>query len=177
MRHFTKKTVLAVVACMTCLMSFAQSETPISESATLVVSTNDGQEYRILLVDQKDIRFQFYGGNMTLTYEPYTGTPSTIVIGRENVKDIRIDDSQSSGIAQPLAKKGAVHFSITGQNRILVSGLQLHDKVQMVTVNGRSVFYKEAYNDADMTIDMNSQPHGIYIVSVNKRFTFKIVKP
>ena len=71
MRHFTKKTVLAVVACMTCLMSFAQSETPISESATLVVSTNDGQEHRILLIDQKDIRFQFYGGNMTLTYEPY----------------------------------------------------------------------------------------------------------
>jgi hypothetical protein len=60
---------------------------------------------------------------------------------------------------------------------IAVNGLNAGDEVQVVGIDGRSVMNARAAEGGQAVVDLSSRTHGIYVISVNKRFTFKYMKP
>ena len=70
-----------------------------------------------------------------------------------------------------------ISFNLTSAGVARVSGLQSSDRLQVFGLDGKSVSAVVSRNDGEATIDLTQQPRGIYIVSVNLRFTFKLMKP
>ena len=58
-----------------------------------------------------------------------------------------------------------------------VSGLQATDHLQVFSLDGKSVSVAVRRHDNEATVDLIQKPRGIYMVSVNNRFTFKLMKP
>jgi hypothetical protein len=70
-----------------------------------------------------------------------------------------------------------VSFDLTSAGVVRVSGLQPSDRLQVFSIDGRSVSAVVSRNEGEATIDLTQQPRSIYIVSVNQRFSFKLMKP
>jgi hypothetical protein len=58
-----------------------------------------------------------------------------------------------------------------------VSGLQKTDRIQVYSLDGKSVNAVVSRHEGEATVDLIQQKRGVYMVSVNNSFTFKLMKP
>ena len=166
-----KKLLLLLFVCVTALNVSAQSA---EETTTLVVSLTDSTEYRFD-IPAKNPRLQF-GKGVVKVYCYVAGEETTLTIERDQLRDIYFE-KVGTAIQTPAVAEDAVTFSLLQPGTIAVNGLIAGDEVQVVGIDGRSVMNVRTATSGQAVVDLSSRTRGIYVISVNKRFTFKYMKP
>ena len=145
------------------------------ETTTLVVSLTDGTEYRFE-IPATDPSIKFAKGVVNVYCYVAGEEPTTLTIERDQLKNIYFEE-KGTAIQTPTISGNAVTFRLLQPGTIAVNGLNAGDEVQVVGIDGRSVMNARAADSGQAVIDLSSHTRGIYVISVNKRFTFKYMKP
>ena len=167
-----KKLLLLLFVCVTALNVSARST---EETTTLVLSLTDGTEYRFD-IPAKDPSIKFAKGVVNVYCYVAGEEPTTLTIERDQLKNIYFEE-KGTAIQTPTISGNAVTFRLLQPGTIAVNGLSAGDQVQVVGIDGRSVMNARAAEGGQAVVDLSSRTRGIYVISVNKRFTFKYMKP
>ena len=167
-----KKLLLLLFLCVTALNVSARST---EETTTLVLSLTDGTEYRFD-IPAKDPTMKFAKGVVNVYCYVAGEEPTTLTIERDQLKNIYFEE-KGTAIQTPTISGNAVTFRLLQPGTIAVNGLSAGDEVQVVGIDGRSVMNARAAEGGQAVVDLSSRTRGIYVISVNKRFTFKYMKP
>lgn len=167
-----KKLLLLLFVCVTALNVSARST---EETTTLVLSLTDGTEYRFD-IPAKDPTMKFAKGVVNVYCYVAGEEPTTLTIERDQLKNIYFEE-KGTAIHTPAVAGNAVTFRLLQPGTIAVNGLSAGDEVQVVGIDGRSVMNARAAEGGQAVVDLSSRTRGIYVISVNKRFTFKYMKP
>lgn len=165
--------ILLLLAFITSIGVFSQTH---EESATLVLSLKDGNSYQFY-IPEKSPTLQFYKGVVSVNYFSEDGEETSVLsIGRDNLETIYFEDVETT-IQAPQIERHAVSFNLLQPGIIAVNELSLGDRLQIVGIDGRCMMNVSASSDGQTVIDLTKYAHGIYIISVNKHFSFKYLKP
>ena len=167
-----KKLLLLLFVCVTTMNVSARLT---EESTILVVSLTDGTDYRFGFSDWVPT-ILFHKGVVTLYHYGTGEDPAILTIERDQLKNIYFENAEAA-IQTPSAEKNAVTFSLLQSGTIAVNGLRAGDEIQVAGIDGRSVMDVRAAAGGQAVVDLSSHMRGIYVISVNKRFTFKYMKP
>ena len=167
-----KKLLLLLFVCVTALNVSARST---EETTTLVLSLTDGTEYRFD-IPAKDPTMKFAKGVVNVYCYVAGEEPTTLTIERDQLKNIYFEE-KGTAIQTPTISGNAVTFRLLQPGTIAVNGLNAGDEVQVVGIDGCSVMNARAAEGGQAVVDLSSRTRGIYVISVNKRFTFKYMKP
>ena len=167
-----KKLLLLLFVCVTALNVSARST---EETTTLVLSLTDGTEYRFE-IPATDPTMKFAKGVVNVYCYVAGEEPTTLTIERDQLKNIYFEE-KGTAIQTPTISGNAVTFRLLQPGTIAVNGLSAGDEVQVVGIDGRSVMNARAAEGGQAVVDLSSRTRGIYVISVNKRFTFKYMKP
>ena len=167
-----KKLLLLLFLCVTALNVSARLT---EETTTLVLSLTDGTEYRFD-IPAKDPTMKFAKGVVNVYCYVAGEEPTTLTIERDQLKNIYFEE-KGTAIQTPTISGNAVTFRLLQPGTIAVNGLSAGDEVQVVGIDGRSVMNARAAEGGQAVVDLSSRTRGIYVISVNKRFTFKYMKP
>lgn len=167
-----KKLLLLLFLCVTALNVSARST---EETTTLVLSLTDGTEYRFE-IPATDPSIKFAKGVVNVYCYVAGEEPTTLTIERDQLKNIYFEEKETA-IQTPTISGNAVTFRLLQPGTIAVNGLSAGDEVQVVGIDGRSVMNARAAEGGQAVVDLSSRTRGIYVISVNKRFTFKYMKP
>ncbi len=167
-----KKLLLLLFLCVTALNVSARLT---EETTTLVLSLTDGTEYRFD-IPAKDPTMKFAKGVVNVYCYVAGEEPTTLTIERDQLKNIYFEE-KGTAIQTPTISGNAVTFRLLQPGTIAVNGLNAGDEVQVVGIDGRSVMNARAAEGGQAVVDLSSRTRGIYVISVNKRFTFKYMKP
>lgn len=170
-----KKLLIPITMCLMSLGCLAQEHSS-EEITTLVVNTMDGNAYRISIPYQNP-SLNFWNGHLKVSYIPLNGEMGEIQFRRTEVKNVSFEKYSWSDVRPIPSHQSSVHFKLVRSGLIDVCGLKSGNRVQVASVSGHSVMDFKAESDGDVRVDLANQPRGMYIVSVDKRFTFKIMKP
>jgi len=155
-----------------------------TEPNVMVVNTVDGQSYRFIITPDPDMTdrpgvglFCFDSDAMWASNElALNHLDNWLTFKREEVKDITFETAASNAIETMKADQQRVTFKLQN-DKIVVNGLQAGDRIAVAKADGRSVMNLSAASGGHAVIDLSRQGSGVYVVSVNKSFTFKIMKP
>ena len=168
-----KKLLLLLFLCVTTLNMSAQVT---EEARTLIVRLTDGTVYRFD-IPAKDPQLQFSKGVVKVYANPDAGEESTtLTIERDQLKDIYFEND-GTAIQTPAGAENAVTFSLLQPGTIAINGLRSGDQIQVVGIDGRSVMDVRAAANGPTVVDLSGCSRGIYVISVNKRFNFKYMRP
>jgi hypothetical protein len=167
-----KKLLLLLFVCVTALNVSARST---EETTTLVFSLTDGTEYRFE-IPATDPSIKFAKGVVNVYCYVAGEEPTTLTIERDQLKNIYFEE-KGTAIQTPTISGNTVTFRLLQPGTIAVNGLNAGDEVQVVGIDGRSVMNARAAEGGQAVVDLSSRTRGIYVISVNKRFTFKYMKP
>lgn len=167
-----KKLLLLLFVCVTALNVSARST---EETTTLVLSLTDGTEYRFE-IPATDPSMKFAKGVVNVYCYVAGEEPTTLTIERDQLKNIYFEE-KGTAIQTPTISGNAVTFRLLQPGTIAVNGLSAGDEVQVVGIDGRSVMNARAAEGGQAVVDLSGRTRGIYVISVNKRFTFKYMKP
>lgn len=170
-----KKTILSLLACLASVVAFAQTPATAAPDV-LVVKLVDGTSYRFSIPDASP-SVLFNRGVARVSYYDSAKQESLFVdIERDNVDNIYFVNAEAEGVQAPEAQQADVMFRLQQAGVIAISGLHEGDAILVATADGRSVPGVTVSTGKSAVVDLTSQPRGIYLVSVNKRFTFKYMK-
>ena len=170
-----RKLLLSVLVCFASLGAVAQVQ---EEASTLVVSLNDGTDYRFYIPDQAPW-MSFSDGYATVSYylvNEKDGRYDALEVERKNVKRIYFENGKT-GIKTPAKEKAGVKFSLLQPGMVGVSGLNAGDVILVADLSGRSVMNRKAPASGQTVVDLSDYQRGVYVISINQRFTFKYMKP
>lgn len=144
-----------------------------AEPNTLVVNTIDGKSYRFtLMTDVKQISFD----KEFMQFQIFSPSDfEMLTLHRDKVKDLTFEADPND--VESIVSGKTVSFRIVNKGIIVVEGLKAGDQLLVVKADGRTVMNAKAPNGGHVKIDLSQQTAGLYIVSVNKSFTFKVTKP
>ena len=143
------------------------------DQGSLFIMTKDGKCVRFVLPVQKPI-VTFGNGVMEVSISGYT----YIHLERDEVDYLTVgtEEPQPNGIALVEGDEH-IQFDLTRKDVVRVSGLQKDDLVQVFALDGKSISTPISRHDGEAVVDLSQQRRGVYMVSVNQRFTFKLMKP
>ena len=139
--------------------------------SSLYVFLKDGNKVQFILPVQKPI-VTFEKGTMYVSYGDYV-----MSFERDEVNYLKVDKADLTTIEEVQADEPRVRFAMTHKGVVNVSGLQQTDRIQVYSLDGKSVDAAISRHEGEATVDLSQQKHGVYMVSVNKSFTFKLMKP
>ena len=146
------------------------------ERSILFVHLKDGTIVQFTLPVQKPV-ISFTRGMMKVAYQE-NGDEDYVSFERDQVENLTVGTTDVTAIEDVKSDEAQrVSFNLTSAGVVRVSGLQPSDHLQVFGLDGKSVSAVVSRNDGEATVDLTQQPRGIYIVSVNQRFTFKLMKP
>ena len=146
------------------------------ERSTLFVHLKDGSIVQFTLPVQKPV-VSFTRGMMKVAFQE-NGNEDYVSFERDQVENLTIGTTEVNTIEDVKSDEcQRISFNLTSAGVVRISGLQLSDRLQVFSIDGRSVSAVVSRNDSEATIDLTQQPRSIYIVSVNQRFSFKLMKP
>ena len=181
-----KRLLLFLVVALFLGIINTQAQDSSTKPSVMMVNTTDGNVYRFAIEQSEDDTLLFFNkGTVSeeelkvsyVVYQNEAWIDQELVIQRENVKDITFDLTETNSIRQPTKEQKAVTFNLKADNSIAIIGLKTGDVVSIVKVDGRNVLNTKAQIDGTVTINLSHLSTGVYVVSVNKRFTFKLMKP
>ena len=106
------------------------------------------------------------------------GEEDYVSFERDQVENLTVGTTDVTTIEDVKSDKcQRISFNLTSAGIARVSGLQPSDRLQVFCLDGKSVSVVMSRNDGEAIVDLTQQPRGIYIVSVNQRFSFKLMKP
>lgn len=139
--------------------------------SSLYVFLKDGNKVQFILPVQKPI-VTFEKGTMYVSYGDYV-----MSFERDEVNYLKVDKADLTTIEEVQADEPRVRFNLTRKGVVNVSGLQQTDRIQVYSLDGKSVDAAISRHEGEATVDLSQQKRGVYMVSVNKSFTFKLMKP
>ena len=146
------------------------------EHGTLFVHLKDGTMVQFTLPVQKPV-VSFTRGMMKVAFQE-NGNEDYVSFDRDQIENLTVGTTDVTAIEDVKSDEcQRICFDLTSAGVVRVSGLLLSDRLQVFGLDGKSVSAVVSRNDGEATVDLTQQPHGIYIVSVNQRFTFKLMKP
>ncbi|MBR2114643.1 MAG: T9SS type A sorting domain-containing protein [Prevotella sp.] len=146
------------------------------ERSTLFVHLKDGTIVQFTLPVQKPV-FSFMRGMMKVAFQE-NGDEDYVSFERDQVENLTIGTTDATAIEDVKSDEcQRISFNLTSAGVVRISGLQLSDRLQVFSIDGRSVSAVVSRNEGEATIDLTQQLRGVYIVSVNQRFSFKLMKP
>ena len=146
------------------------------ERSTLFVHLKDGSIVQFTLPVQKPV-VSFTRGMMKVAFQE-NGDEDYVSFERDQVENLTIGTTDATAIEDVKSDEGQrISFNLTSAGVVRVGGLQPSDRLQVFSIDGKSVSAVVSRNDGEATIDLTQQPRSIYIVSVNQRFSFKLMKP
>ena len=103
---------------------------------------------------------------------------TSMTFERDQIESLKVLD-ESEVVALDAAKDDSqsIRFDMTRPGVVNVSGLQDTDRLQVYTLDGKSISPSVSRHGKEASVDLSSQKQGVYIVSVNQCFTFKLMKP
>ena len=141
------------------------------DMSSLFVFLKDGNKVQFILPVQKPI-VTFEKGTMYVSYDNYV-----MSFERDEVNYLKVGEADLTAIEEVQADEPRVRFNLTSKGVVNVSGLQQTDRIQVYSLDGKSVNAVVSRHEGEATVDLSQQKRGVYMVSVNKSFTFKLMKP
>ena len=146
------------------------------EHGTLFVHLKDGTMMQFTLPVQKPV-VSFTRGMMKVAFQE-NGNEDYVSFDRDQIENLTVGTTDVTAIEDVKSDEcQRICFDLTSAGVVRVSGLLPSDRLQVFGLDGKSVSTVVSRNDGEATVDLTQQPRGIYIVSVNQRFTFKLMKP
>ena len=106
------------------------------------------------------------------------GIMTYMTFERDMVDYLKVGKTEHDGVEGVEAdKEDRVCFDLTHRSVVHVSGLKASDRLQVCSLDGKSVQADVSRNDGEAFVDLSQLRSGVYIVSVNGSFTFKLMKP
>ena len=146
------------------------------ERSTLFVHLKDGTIVQFTLPVQKPV-VSFTRGMMKVAFQE-NGDEDYVSFERDQVENLTVGTTDVNAIEDVKSDEcQRISFNLTSAGVVRVGGLQSSDRLQVFSIDGKSVSAVVSRNEGEATIDLTQQPRSIYIVSVNQRFSFKLMKP
>jgi hypothetical protein len=146
------------------------------EPSKLFVHLKDGSKVEFVLPVQKPM-VSFTRGIMKVAYQE-NGSENYVSFERDQVDNLTVGTTDVTAIEDLKSDEGQrISFNLTSAGVVHVSGLQSSDRLQVFSIDGKNISTAVSRNDSEATVDLTQKPRGIYIVSVNQRFSFKLMKP
>jgi hypothetical protein len=175
-----KKILLMVaVLMMTAISMKAQTA---GERSILTVNLKDGSKVQFELPVQQPV-VKFGKSQMTVTYTQPSNNPDagdeekSLDFGRDQVESLVVGVEEVVNVSDVKGAEPNIRFDLTSQSRVHISGLSDGDRLAVVSLDGKQMKLPVSRNGSEATLDLSGLPRGCYIVSVNKRFSFKLLKP
>ena len=144
------------------------------EQGILTVKLSDGSKVQFVLPVQQPV-VNCEKSVMTICLS--NSSEPSMSFSRDEVESLVVGESEIDGLRETSADEPRIRFDMTRQGMVRVSGLNDGDRLMVASVSGRQVQPTMSRNGSEAVIDLSGQPRGCYIVSVNKRFSFKLMKP
>lgn len=147
----------------------------------LNVNLTDGSKMQFLVEQQKPTA-SFGKGEMVVNYTSLSklsgsdGELAWLSFSRDEVESLTVDFIDPTSIRDTQSDNSQLQFEVTRGSIVNVSGLRDGDYLQVVSLDGRALQIPIAQFNGEASVDLSRQPSGCYIVSVNKLFTFKLMK-
>jgi len=145
-----------------------------NEGYTMNVNLKDGSVVQFVLASQKP-EVWCKDGKMTIYYDSASNQYQNVSFERDLVKDLTF--GASTGIKQLTEAEGKVKFILTRPGELRVTGLKDGDHLSVYSMDGKIISAPVTRYGSEAVIDLKGRTNGIYIVSVNNSFTFKLMKP
>lgn len=138
--------------------------------SSLYVFLKDGNKMQFILPLEKPIVYCEKGvmwvhGNYGVSFN------------RDEVDYLKVDKADLTTIEEVQSDEPRIRFDLTRKDVVSVSGLQVADHIQVYSLDGKSVDAAISRHEGEATVDLSQQKRGVYMISVNKSFTFKLMKP
>ena len=175
-----KKILLMVAVAIMAALSIKAQMT--EEQGILTVNLKDGSKVQFALPVEQPV-VTFGKSLMTVTYTEPSNNPDVEVaekrldFERDQVESLVVGVEEVVAVSDVKAEEPGIRFDLTRQGVVHVSGLSDSDRLTVVSLDGKQVKPAVSLNGSEATVDLTGQPRGCYIVSVNKRFSFKLLKP
>lgn len=166
-----KKKLLCLLAiCSMSMAAWAQEMTYV-----LVISQKDGTTTTFTL-DQNPV-IKFVGDDIQIyTDESYKGGEVTYFSCHLDELNIsHYAENDVTAIEDAKADKAGVKVSYTDGQNVVVSGLAETDKLSLYALDGRKV-EDFASEGGQANISLAKLPAGVYVVNINSKQSFKIMK-
>ena len=155
-------------------LMFAEAFAADNPSVLYVHLKDGGMIEFVLPVQQPAITY--LEGVMHVDYLAEDGSQSSVSYDRDEVSFLSIGQGGILDEVVPLAES-TIQFDLTRVGMVHVSGLAERDRLQVFRPDGKQAKAGITRNGSEATVDLSREPRGIYLVSVNNRFTFKLMKP
>ena len=143
----------------------------------------DGSTLQIV-VEKQNPEVSFIDGVMSIFYYSIDSQTGETDYNDRKELQIKRDEMVSMAVtttATRIEEVKADHqqkrFFLAGDGTIRMSGMSVGDRIQVVALDSRSVATVIVGQDGVAIIDLSCQPSGIYVVSLNKDYSFKLIKP
>lgn len=141
------------------------------EDYTMYVNLTDGSQVQFVL--SKQFPFVYCcDGKMIINYDNAT---SNITFERDQIKDLTY--GFTSNIKSLTAASKRVKFTVMTSGELKATGLKNDDSMSVYSLDGKMMSAAISRNGTEAIIDLRSNAHGVYIISINNSFTFKYMKP
>lgn len=147
------------------------------DQCSLFVLMKDGTNVRFVLPVQKPV-VRCTHGMMQIDYLSTNQGETYMAFERDQVENLTVgtEEPLPNGIVSTDGVQ-RIQFDLTSQDVVRVCGLQKGDLVQVFGLDGKAVSVPVSRHDGEAVVDLSQQRRGVYMVSVNQRFTFKLMKP
>lgn len=139
-----------------------------NEYSTLVVETKAGTTLQVSL--KKKPQVQVSDKEFTIAY-------GGKVVGyvHEEVRKFYFKPYDPSSIEAPVAGN-VIRIAYLDDSKVTINGVDATDKVRLYTLDGRSVAASYQVDGAAITVSIEALEPGTYILNVDNKQSFKILK-
>jgi hypothetical protein len=146
------------------------------EHSKLLVFLKDGNNVQFDLPTQKPVVNCTHGTMIILLQEDHFD--HYVSFERDKIEKLTVELANANAIDDVKSDDGQrIGFDLTRASEVRVRGLRLTDHLQVFSLDGKRVDATICLSNGEATVDLSQNPHGVYVVSVNQRFSFKLMKP
>ena len=148
------------------------------ENTSLFVYLKDGTKVQFVLSKQEPT-VSYRRGVMTVDFHNPSEVSNyeALYFDRDQVNYLKVDEADPNTIEVVKSEEPRIRFNLTRKGVVSVSGLNKDDHLQVFSLDGKNIGAIVSRHDGEATVDLTQQRRGVYVVSVNKYFTFKLMKP
>jgi hypothetical protein len=139
-----------------------------SDYSTLVVETKSGTKLEISLqkkpeVSINDKEFIIYSGDQVTSYI------------HEAVRKFYFKPYSATNIDAPVAKN-TIRIVMHNQSKVVIDGVGEQSKVRLYSLNGQALPVVSSTSDNVLTVSLEELTPGTYILNIDNKQTFKLLK-
>ncbi len=142
----------------------------------LIVGLTDGNTLRFMVpVQNPHVGCSF--GVMKIDYLAEGNEARQLQFDRDAVTYLKMTAAEELNLETIEADESRISFDLTRSSVVHVSGLKDADRLQVYRIDGKRAKAIINRRGSEATVSIDGEQRGIYLVSVNHCFTFKLMKP